>query len=107
MLHSRALLDLHGRENPQRFVFFGNDLERRGGVAREHPPASLQLLAHGPFKGMAPGIEIIACGDDVAVQRTRAGAIEQRQRVGPAVEIDRHLAQPNEIGAAAVSIGAL
>ena len=100
MLHPRALLDFHGREHAQRFVRVGDDLERRGGIARKHAPASLQFLAHGSFQRIAPGVEIVAGRDHIAVERTGARAIEQRQRIGPAVEIDRHLAQANEIGAA-------
>ena len=100
MPHPRALLNFHGRQHAQRFVLIGDDLERRGGIAREHAPASLQFLAHGSLQRIAVGVEIIAGRHHIAVERTGLCAIEQRQRIGPAVEFERHLAQANEIGAA-------
>ena len=66
-----------------------DDPEGGGRIAREHAPAPLQFLAHGLFQRVAPGVVILARGDEVAVERARTGAIEQRQRIGPAVEIDR------------------
>jgi pimeloyl-ACP methyl ester carboxylesterase len=99
MLHPRALLDLHNRENAQGFGRVCDDFERRGRLAREHAPASLQLLAHGSVQRITVRVEVIAGRDDVAVQRTRPCATKQRQRIGPAVKIDRYLAQPDQIGA--------
>src|SRR3984893_6886481 len=40
------------------------------------------FLAHGSVQRMAVRVEIVASRDDVAVQRTLACAIEQRQRIG-------------------------
>ena len=100
MLHARALLNLHGRKHAQRIIRIGDDLERRGGFAGKHAPASFQFLAHRSFQRITPLVEIVACRDNVAVKRARSCAIEQRQRIAPAVEIDRHLAQANEIGTA-------
>ena len=71
-----------------------------GGIAAEHAPAPLQFLAHGLFQRVAPGVVILAGSDEVAIERARPGIIEQRKRVGPAVEIDGELAQTDEIGAA-------
>ena len=100
MLHPRTLLNLHRREDAQRMAPVADDLERRGRIAPEHAPASLQFLAHGSLQRMAVSVEILAGRDNIAVERRRLCAVEQRQRIGPAVEIGRHLAQANEIGTA-------
>ena len=75
MLHPVALLRLHRGEHAQRFILVGDDLERRRGIAGEYAPAALQLLAHGALQRKAPGVEILAGGDDIAVQRARPCAI--------------------------------
>jgi hypothetical protein len=48
---------------------------------------------------VAPGVEIIACCDDIAVERAAARAIEQCQRIEHMAEFGRHLAQPDQIAA--------
>ena len=69
-------------------------------MADEHTPALPQLLAHVLSEAVAPGVEILADSDDVAVDSAAGRAAQQSERIGLAAKLDWQLVKADQIGAA-------
>jgi len=100
MAHPRLLLDFHCRKNCPDRGLVAHDPEGCLRIAGKGAPTSVELLADAFLQRAAPGFEIISDRDHISVDRAAAGAREQRERIGPAVKLERQLAQADEIGAA-------